>query len=204
MKTLNNSTKAAVPGNLSVSKEKYLAYFGTGAADRAFRRLGIGLPRPVDFIPEIKSRADHWTMIQEHIRFGCLNPAVVLSAVSQLVAVFTSLTSKGDTPTPVIKVLHERLNLIESARATTGAKFAAASVYFGTPQSLAQSKWHDFSPIIVDCLVDDLEGCENAKKRLKPLAWKCLETALQNLGSRRLDVGLYPVNLPPDMVNNAY
>lgn len=204
MKTLDNSTIAALPGNLSVSRRKYLTYFGTSATDRAVRRICTWLPFSFGCIPGLAPRIHHWTRTQEHIRFGCLNPAVVLSDQDQLVAVFTSLTARGDTPTPVVKVVRERLDMIDGARTTTGAGFAAASLYSRTKESWAQARWHDFSPLIVDCLVDDRLGCENAKSRLKPLAWKCLNTALQSLNGRRLGVGLYPVDLPPEMVNDAY
>ncbi|MGO8691546.1 MAG: DUF3239 domain-containing protein [Thermoguttaceae bacterium] len=203
MKTLDNSTRAAVPGELLISRKRYAEYFGRNPIDRSLRRFCSHLPWIARRLPVIGARVLHWTRTREHIWYGCLNPAVVLDSESGLVAVFTSLTARGETPTPVLKIVQERLDMISHCRATRGRRFAAASLYSSTRASWARGQWSDFSPIVVDCLVDDYASCEAAAARIKPLAWTALEIALRQFGGRR-QPGLYPVDVPHDLVWNSF
>jgi hypothetical protein len=203
MKTLDNSTTAAVPGGLAVSREKYLEYYQMNAADRRLCWFSSRLPWITRYMPFIGPRVVHWTRTREHLRHGCLNPAMILDSESGLIAVFTNLTARGEKPTPVVKILHERLDMIDHAQTINGSGFAAASIYFCTQTSWAQGCWSDFSPIVVDCLVDDSGSCEAAKTRIKPLAWKALKIALKKLDGNN-QKGLYHVHVPDDVVRNAY
>jgi hypothetical protein len=202
-KTLDNSTVAAMPGGITVSRKKFAEYYGTNEADRWFYRCCSHLPWFARYMPIIGARTLHWTQVREHLEYGCLNPAVVVDSKSGLIAVFTSLTARGEKPTPVVKVVHERLGMIDNAPTTNGSKFAAASVYARTKESWAQGRWSDFFPIVVDCLADDYRRCEHAVARIKPLAWSALEMALQQLAGESRK-GLFHVNVPDDLVWNAF
>jgi hypothetical protein len=154
-------------------------------------------------MPGIGPRVRHWVKTSEHLRYGCLNPAVVLDSRTGLVAVFTSLTAVGTKPWPVVKTVRERPDMVQDSRVVNGSRFAAASIYRATQDSWAQSRWSDFFPIIVDCLIDDRRCCEDAVARIKPLAWACLEIALKQLDSKS-EEGLFRVSVPDDLVWNAY
>jgi hypothetical protein len=203
MKTLNNSSRAAIPGALAVSRRRYSNYFGKNAIDRWLYLACSHLPWFARGVPLLGSKVWQWTRTREHLEHGCLNPAVVLDAATGLIAVFTSLTAVGDKPAPVVRILRERLDLIDQRPVRDGDRFAAASVYSRTPESWAKGRWSGFVPIVVDCLVDDRGCCENALARLKPLAWECLELALPQLRGLRKP-GVYHVDLPDEIVQNAY
>jgi Protein of unknown function (DUF3239) len=203
MRTFDSSTSAAIPGALSVSRRRYANYFGKNAVDRWLYLACSHLPWLARGVPSLGPKVWQWAQTGEHLQHGCLNPAVVVDAATGLIAVFTSLTAVGDKPTPVVRILRERLDLIDKKPVRNGDRFAAASVYLRTPESWAEGRWSQFVPIVVDCLVDDRGCCENALARLKPLAWECLELALQQLGGLRKP-GLYHVAVPDEMVRNAY
>jgi hypothetical protein len=203
MKTLDNSTIAAIPGELAVSRQRYARYFSRSVGGKCYRLFCTCLPWIGRRLPWLGDSVFHWTQTKEHLRHGCLNPAVVLDSTQGLIAVFTSLTAVGDKPTPVVKILRERLDLIDPSRVKNGGRFAAASIYSRTQASWAQGRWSDFWPIVIDCLVDDRTSCKDAVARIKPLAWKALELALQKMDNRRKE-GLFYVDVPDEIVWSAY
>jgi len=203
LKTLDASTSAAVPGQLTVSRRKYARYFGRHVLDRWLYRICSYFPWFARQWPGVGGRIVHWTQTKEHFEHGCLNPAIIVDSSACMVAVFTSLTAVGNKPTPVVKIMRERLDLIDRSRVFDGSKFAAASVYSRTQQSWARGVWSDFFPIIVDCLVDEPESCENATARIKPLGWQALELGLRKVPNRTR-TGLFHVDVPDEMVWNAF
>jgi hypothetical protein len=202
-KALDSSTTAALPGGLVVSRGKYAEYFGRNALDRWCYRRCSYLPWGARSLPGVGARIVHWHRIQEQLQYGCLNPAVVVDAERRLIAVYTSLTAWGDQPTPVIKILRERLDLIRHSRVTDGSRLAAASIYWRTDESWARGCWSDFSPVVVDCLVDDQRLCAEAVARLKPLAWQALQIGVRCLCGRYAQ-GLYAVQVPAETARDAY
>jgi hypothetical protein len=203
MKTLDKSSRAALPGGITVCRRKYGEYFGTSVANRWFYRCCSHFPWFARHLPVVGPGIVHWTRVREQLQHGCLNPAVVLDVGSGLVAVFTSLTAFGEKPTPVVKLVHERLRTIDHAPTRNGSRFAAAAVYARTKESWARGCWSDFFPIIVDCLADDYRSCEAAVLRIKPLAWQALDMALQELGGNYRE-GLFHVRVPDHVVRDAY
>jgi hypothetical protein len=199
MKTLDNSTTAALPGALSLSREKYARYFGKSKFSVV---MASNLPWSARHLPIIGEGVAHWTRIKEHLENGCLNPAKVICEEENLVASFTSLTAVGEEPTPVVKIWRERIDLIDYKGSLDGVCFAAASTYCRTEESWRSGCWSDFVPYVIDCLVDDRNECDVAQSRLKPLAWRALELGLENLDERT--EGLYDVDVPHDVVWNAY
>jgi hypothetical protein len=202
MKTLDNSTSAAIPGELSVSRQRYARYFSRSVGGRWFRLLCTYLPWIARRLPWLGDSVFHWTQTREHLQHGCLNPAVILDPARGLIAVFTSLTAVGDKTTPVVKIVRERVDMIDPLRVVNGTRFAA-SIYSCRQASWALGRWSDFWPIVVDCLVDDRASCEDAVARIKPLAWRALEIALQRMDDRDQE-GLFHVDVPDEIVWNAY
>ena len=199
MKTLDSTTTASVPGRLTVCAAKYAKYYGTGGRARWLLRACAHLPWAARILPVIGPRIRHWTRTREHLEYGCLNPAVVLDADRGLVAVFATLAARSGRPAPVIKILRERLDLIDQMPARTGSRFAAACLYARTDEIYAQGQWSDVFPIIVDCLSDDYQGCRRAARdRLKPSDWTELELCLQTLSGDYRE-GLHHIDVPDDM-----
>jgi len=203
MKTLDNATMASNPGGLVLSREKYALYFGRNAADRWLYRFCAGLPWAARILPLGGARVRHWTRTREHLEHGCLGPAAVIDPDKGLIAAFSSLTAQGETPTPVVKIFRERLDLVDPLLVRKGARLAVACIFWSTEESMARGCWSDFSPIVINCLVDDPGSGEAAKARIKPLAWEVLGLGLAKLQGRR-QVGLYPVDVPLDMAWDAF
>lgn len=160
------------------------------------------LPWRLRNVPVIGQQIIHWTSVSEHLAHGCLNPSKIIDAERNLVATFTSLNAVGEGSFPVIKLTEERLDLIESEKVVDGSTFAAAATYVRTDESWREGRWDDFLPIVVDCLVDEPQQCESAKRMLSPLAWKALELGIHELDG--FEEGLYCVDVPHEVVWNAY
>jgi len=203
MRVMSEAAQATTPGNLHPSREKFLDYYCGNSWGRPFHRFCTYLPWDARYLPFVGGTIFQWTAIQEHLQHGCLNPAMVVDASTNLIAVFTNLAAGGDVHFPVVKVLKERLELVPQERVVIGSRFAAAAVYYPTKESLRQGRWNDFSPIVVDCLVEDRAACDAALARLKPLAWHSLDIGLSAL-SRPFKEGLFRVNVPANVLEDAW
>jgi hypothetical protein len=194
-----DSVRASLPSELELSRLRYARYLGKSTPEVAFLLACTWLPSSWRTLPLLGPAIGEWSNQQFRLKEGCLNPAVVLNAEDRLVAVFTNLTADGGRPTPVIKVIRERIHLATNVL-TTGTRVAAAATYY----SWKSGRWSDFKPVVVDCLVSRPDQAEAAKARLKPTAWDCLDAAVRMLGGNRPALGLYPVDLPDEMVSEAY
>lgn len=58
----------------------------------------------------------------EHVKPGCINPAVVLSVENGLIATFTDLRSDGDKPVPAVRISQEKLKFVAMQNCTTVKK----------------------------------------------------------------------------------
>lgn len=202
-KTVDDSSKAAIPGELNISRGRFVHYFGKNAVSRWSYRICSYLPWILVLLPWIGARVFQWFQAKEQLKYGCLNPAQVLDTERGLVAVFTDLANREGAHVPVVKIIPEQLDLISSSPVINGARFAAVAIYAATDASTAEGRWTDFMPIIVDCLVDDWAACENARTRIKPLAWKGLEFALAKLADKGKE-GLFYVDVPDEIVADAW
>lgn len=200
MDTLDNKTVAAIPGALQLSDRKFELYTGIKVNRFLWSHLW-GLAR---HFPAIRKKAFLYVQTREMLQFGCLVPAVVLDPTQNLIAVFSNLTAIGDVPTPVVKITRERLDLIDpSVPIHVGARLGAASIYLRTNESMEYGQWSDLRAIVADCLVEDRRSCEAARSRLSPLAWQCLDIGLSQI-QPPWNEGLFYVNLPHEMVNDAF
>jgi hypothetical protein len=105
---------------------------------------------------------------------------------------------------PALKIVKEKLDLIDNyPEIKNGHKFAAVALYSASKESLNNSCWSDFHPIVVDCLAKEKIDCRIALKRIKPLAWECLDMSLQSMKKNRIP-GLYHVELPSSIVSGTF
>jgi hypothetical protein len=202
VKTFDDSTRAATPGRLPLSRRKYARYFGDSVWERMVRRLGCRLPWFMHGWPVVGPAVHHWTQIREVLEFGCLNPAAVLDAREGLVAVFTNLSNRERRPKPVVRIVVERLALAGPSPPGDGDRLAAACVYWRQPGKPAPADWDDFSAVVVDCLVDDPALCREARERINPAAWTALDLSVAGLSNR--EPGLHPTTVPLALIRDAY
>lgn len=186
----NHNTRASLPGNLTPSRGRYLYYYGIG------NWMASLLPPKAKDWPLVGDGVRNWLLAKEHLTFGCLNPAMILDAKKGLVATFTDLDAGGGS-VPVILIYRERIDLI-THKVRKGDRFAAASIYFQTPESRAKGQWNMFDPIIVDCLVPNRKSCQEATSRIKPMAWRSLEIGLSQIPDLTT-LALHHVDVPDDV-----
>ena len=195
---MDDSAPASLPGALTLSREKYRQYFRKG---RLASTIGATFPWGLRLVPLIGVHVMHWMVVKDHLEFGCLNPGKVINEKEGLVAAYTDLQASGDRSYPVIKVFRERLDLITHHRSLQGDKMATVSTYLRSENASNEGRWSDFSPYVVNCLVDDEEQIREAMQRLSPISWKALEMGLEQVEKDK--PGLYPVDLPLEIVSNA-
>ncbi len=202
-KTLDNRSYAALPGRLEPDRRRYVRYRGGSWLNRMAIRIACLLPWWLRFLPVLGRHRRHWQWTREVFRFGCLVPAILLDAQRGLVAVFSDLSFSTGLQFPVIKVVRIPLALLPPACRVAGTMFAAVSAYAQTPAGNAAGRWGDFTPVVVNLLVPRRLSCEDAKARLKPLAWEALRLGVAQL-PKPLAEGLYAVEIPEEISENAY
>ena len=202
-RTLNDSTYASVPGRLTVSRERYVHYYGTQLGPSKLLELSTFIPYSFSRVTRILyGRVRHWVRIQEHFRHGCLCPSVVIDKDANLVATFTNLIAANVASVPVIRVTHERLDLIPH-KTVNGTRLVSVALFQSTKESLALGRWSDFSPIVAETLVEDTNACNAAFARLSDWAWLALDMGVKQLKTG-VKVGLYSVEVPHEIAWNAF
>lgn len=111
--TVDETTQASTPGQIQISKNKYLDYLKLSGLKRLKYYILLGLPQYVLF-KLFQSNKIVFDFVQksEQFKYGCLNPTIVINKDTGLIATFTNLTSLGDDITPVVKISQEPLELI--------------------------------------------------------------------------------------------
>lgn len=202
--TVDDSTKASNPGQLSISKSKYLDYVGLNGLQRSLYSFLFCFSS--DFlIKYFRSNNVVYDYIskQEQFRLGCINPCIVINVQKGIIATFTNLTSIGDDPTPVVKISKEPLHLIKNVPVSKGQKLAAVSLYYRNTEDKYATAWADFDPKVANCFTDDTEACSYLVSTLTARSWQCLKEALLQVPDKD-KTGLYHVVLDKKLVNNAY
>lgn len=194
---------AAVPGEISISKQKFLDYFGVRGIRRLMYRIVLSFPKRLLYsILKNNVLVSHWISITEHFKFGCVNPAIVLNQEKGLVAAFTNLTNSGNVPTPVIKIYKEKLHLVQR-EIFTGQKISTVALYYRNPKQVNASASIDFDPKVPDCFTNDYVVCDQTMNKLSVNSWKCLELGLAQLKEKE-KLGLHHVDLDKELVNSSY
>ena len=204
MRTLNNKTKAALPSRLKISRKSYARYFARTPWQRLSLYFSTFVPYSIGRHVSLgRAGCRHWLRVEEHVEHGCLGPAQVVDLRRGLIAAFTNLNAQGPRTIPVIKILRAPLHLLPERLKHEGAQIACASIFHASPKSWEEGYWEDFSPIPIDCIVPDSDGCEEARKRLSPSAWLALEMGLKQVDEERKP-GLYHVKVPNEIVWTAF
>lgn len=200
--TVDDTTYAAIPGKISISSRKFLEYFDVKGIRKWIYYLILMLPKSFLFtVLKNNTIIYHWISANEHFKFGCVNPAIVLNKEKGLVAVFTNLTNSGNDPTSVIKIYEEKLQLIQE-KVSNGQRICTVAVYYRNPKQADAKAWIDFDPKVPDCFTNDSVVCTQIMNRLSANSWKCLEIGLTQLKENKL--GLHHLDLDKELVNSSY
>lgn len=198
------NSKAALPGQLQVSRTAYASYFGTSGAHRLALLLTsflpIGLARRLGFHPR---RIPHWRDVAEHCRHGCLGPGRIIDIRRNLIAVFTNLNARGERTIPAVKILKAPLSLLPPKLQTNSSPLVCISSFQATAESWENGYWSNFTPYPIHCLVKDEGACLAAQMRISSLAWKALDLALDQI-PQDAPAGLHFVDVPHEIVWNAF
>lgn len=202
METLDNDSQAALPGGLVPDRARFARYFSPGWRLDVASYISTFVPHGFSQLTGLWANRTHqWLATREHLQFGCLSPSTILQ--SNLVATFSSLTAWGERSFPVIKVKEEPLAWLVPERRRVGTRHASACVFYRSEASMPTGDWADIDPILVECLVIDAAACSSAMARLSPLAWEALQMGVEQLGKPYVP-GLFPVNVPHEIVWNAF
>jgi hypothetical protein len=144
-----------------------------------------------------------WLRTREHLQSGCLCPSIIVDREQCLVATFTNLNARGERSIPALWITTEPLHLLPRALTEEGTQLAFVCLFSGTKMSIEVGYWDDFSPQLVDGLVDDPAACAAARARFKPLAWTALLMGVAKLKGHHT-LGLHRVSVPHAVTWNAF
>lgn len=202
--TIDDNTQASTPGQINISKIKYLEYVQlTGLAWLKYASL-FKLPDNILFkLYHDDTIVFNYIQMVEQFKYGCLNPSIVINKQKGLLATYTNLTSYGEVQTHVIKISKEPLHLITNIQVENGQKLPSVALYYRNLEDEYAYAWSDFNPKIANCFTNDLNACNQLMSRCSEKAWKCLEIGLRQLKSKEI-ISLYHVDIDSDLVFNAY
>lgn len=201
--TVDNSSKASMPGQIKISRKKYLDYLGLSGIIRLRYLLLFYLPKKILFkLFHSDIIVFHFIQTTERFLYGCLNPTIIINKNKKLIATFTNLTSHGNKVTPVIKISEEPLHLIKNIKIENGQKLPTVALYERNPKDIFASAWIDFDPKIANCFTDDIKACNKLLSRITDKGWKCLAEGLSQLEDHEA-IGLYHVKIDAELVRNA-
>ncbi len=200
---VDDTTSASIPGEIVISKDKYLEYQDIKGMVRLYYRLLLGFSDKWLYRNYKKNRIIFgWLYKKEQFKSGCVNPTVVVDKEKGLIATFTNLTSIGNRPTPVIEISIEKLHLIKNIAISDGQRLATVALYERGEDPNAKA-WANFDPKVPNCFTDNIESCNMTIRRVSKNAWKCLDKGLEQVPTKDTP-GLYSVQVDSVLVNNAY
>jgi len=177
-----NGTVASNPGNIKISKLRYLRSYPTWF----WIWHGLGLICALLcyfvsllFIPLVLFFGFccflYWRRVTTQFRSGCANPAKVVSIDPPLVAAFTNLT-KGALETNIIKIAKQPIKKFSTGMPTLGQKIATIALYEnGFPES---QHWSSFDPKPVNCVTGNDASINQVLSTFTQEDWQELEVGL--------------------------
>jgi hypothetical protein len=191
---------ALQPGLLRPDRWKVARYETRSVGAAMVRYAGSLVPFWVAIFTRIgRTAAIRWMYRKAHLRLGALAPSVVVDRDTGVVASFTDLDATSSQPVPVIKLKHERLDLMPESAREPGTRLVSVCVYEETEESMSAGRWSDFDPVTAESVVRDAAACERTKARLSTANWQALELGMAQLQGVRAP-GIYAVNLPVELV----
>ena len=202
--TLDDSSKAALPGGINIDLTKFLDYYELGGLPRfLFKRL---LNKPLETLKKKSGRSKIiflYVHTNEHFEFGCVNPSIILDATRGLVATYTDLTNDGGEATSVIKIEQVTEPVFHDMAFKDMEEVATVSLYQQDETNENARAWKDFKPLLPHLFTADLGKCDAMKKRLNSAEWKCLHEGLKQIPNVH-EEGLYHVNLDSELTDQTY
>jgi hypothetical protein len=172
-KTLDNSTEASNPGNVTISLRKLyklqpeLSSWQSWMAFVLRNGTGFGI-----------SRKFWLTHISEHLLYGDSRAAMVVKVDPLLIAAYTDEMD-------CVVLLKFESSLCRDYNLKPGTRLLTVNTYsdlrFGyaqdiTPGEAARDRWGNMSPMIAEFLSDDVDTIESRKSQIADNEWMRLET----------------------------
>lgn len=204
MHTVDSNSEAASPGQIEISKSKYLDYAKLNGIERIKYNLLFSLSS--DFLFKwlgANKLVFDYIKKKEQFRYGCINPTIVVDKSKGLIATFTNLSSNGYDIVPVVKISKEPLELIRNIEVLDGQKLPTVALYLRNTEDEFARAWVDFTPKIVNCFTDDLTVCNEVLSRVSSKAWECLELGLVQVINKTHE-GLHYVKMDKKLVQSAW
>jgi hypothetical protein len=123
----------------------------------------------------------YWVQIVDHFRCGRLCPAVVVSAESQLVAVYSNLTSGPDSY-PAVRIIRQPIRRMTGGVSPKGTRLAAVAMF---PPGKGSDHSETFDPIIVNCATRNESTISRAMKSIPQDEWDALLNAVETISPTR-------------------
>jgi hypothetical protein len=190
---MDDRSVASKPGRLRVDHQRYAAHFPFwpvvfGSALLVSLLWTATRPKlwPVALLA-LGLNFFYWLRVRLHFRFGCVNPAKVVSLAPFTLAVMTDLTT-GEHPYPAIKLL--RHPLPRGVQYEVGARCATIATYTGKRDA---EHWEDFMPVMVDCATSSRTASAEMVRAIPTEEWAEFDRALTGL-PQPLKLGIYPLS----------
>lgn len=195
--TLDDSSLASNPGNLSVSPFRWFRYYPTWPLIWFFSLVFfVGLACLFHWslwivaVLLLAMNWFYWQRVRDHFRSGCANPAMVISMDPMMIAVSTDLT-KGIGEYPVVKIIEKSLPAVCGQIPQVGSRLPAVALYESSPDD-DLPHWADFDPRPIDCATGDLEAIRAVMNTFKESDWDELSSWLEQV-PRPFRCGLYHI-----------
>lgn len=127
---------------------------------------------------------------RSQFNLGCVNPTQVVGKDPYLIAVYTDLTTGGETY-DVVKILKHPLHKMTGGPPQVGQRLASVALYQG---DIHKAHWDDFDPVAVNCVTASRADIERTLNSIPADEWECLEEGLKQV-PQPYRPGLYPVDL---------
>ena len=183
--TLDNSARASNPGNLRVNRLRWLRHYPRWPLIW-FSSLAFFVVLAYSFhwsfwifaVLLLLMNWLYWRRISDQFRYGCANPAMIVSLDPMLIAVSTDLT-KGFGKYPVIKIIEKNLPTACGQLARLGSMLPAVALYHQSPDEMPH--WSNFDPRPIDCATGDVEAMRRVMNTITEDDWNELRVGLKQV-----------------------
>jgi len=195
--TLNNSTRASNPGNLNVNPFRWFRHYPTWPMIWCCSLLlFVALACLINWkfwiaaLLLLGMNWLYWQRVRDHFRYGCANPAFIVSLDPMLIAVSTDLT-KGVGEYPVVKIIKKSLPMACCQIPQVGSRLSTVSLYKASPDDKLPH-WVNFDPRPIDCATEDMDAIQTVMSTFTDDDWNELKLWLKQV-PYPFRCGLYPI-----------
>lgn len=190
----NHSTSASIPGQVRIAWLKFISVYPTWPIVHflvtvlgfglMFYTLRLGLPL---LLVGGLFLGQWFRGNRNHLLYGDICPAVVLSNESNLIAVWTDMTKDLSDFHPAVRILSVPLDRCTGGRPPAKTRLAAVSLYGGNNHP---DRWTVLLPILVACVTPSLKTIRRTLKQIPSENWQALKSGLRQV-PRPFEPGLY-------------